>query len=96
MTLQQLEYLLALSRTRHFGRAAEECDVTQPTLSAMISKLEDELEAKLFDRKQTPLGITSIGEAVVAQAEVVLRESEKLLGTVRESQGSLKIGRAHV
>ena len=89
MTLQQLEYLLALSRTRHFGRAAEECDVTQPTLSAMISKLEDELEAKLFDRKQTPLGITPIGEAVVAQAEVVLRESEKLLGTVRESQGSL-------
>lgn len=69
MTLQQLEYLLALSRTRHFGRAAEECDVTQPTLSAMISKLEDELEAKLFDRKQTPLGITPIGEAVVAQAK---------------------------
>lgn len=89
MTLQQLEYLLALSRTRHFGRAAEECNVTQPTLSAMISKLEDELDAKLFDRKQTPLGITPIGEAVVARAEAVLVESERLLGTVRESRGSL-------
>lgn len=89
MTLQQLEYLVALARTRHFGKAAEECDVTQPTLSAMISKLEDELDAKLFDRKQTPLGITPIGEAVVAQAEVVLVEAERLLGTVREARGSL-------
>lgn len=95
MTLQQLEYLLALSRTRHFGKAAEECGVTQPTLSAMVSKLEDELEVKLFDRKQTPLSITPIGTAVIAQAEVVLVEANRLLGTVKEAKGSLS-GTFHI
>lgn len=95
MTLQQLEYLLALSRTRHFGRAAEECDVTQPTLSAMISKLENELDVKLFDRKQTPLRITPIGEAVVAQAEVVLQDAHRLLASVSEAKGSLS-GTFHI
>ena len=48
MTLQQLEYVLALDKTRHFVRAAEMCGVTQPTLSAMIQKLEDELDCRIF------------------------------------------------
>ena len=50
MTLQQLEYIVAVDRLRHFAKAAEQCDVTQPTLSAMIQKLEAELGAKLFER----------------------------------------------
>ena len=50
MNLQQLEYILAVDELRHFAKAAEYCNVTQPTLSAMIQKLEDELNTKLFDR----------------------------------------------
>ena len=52
MTLQQLEYILAVNQFRHFAKAAEHCRVTQPTLSAMIQKLEDELDTKIFDRNQ--------------------------------------------
>lgn len=54
MTIQQLEYILAVDQFRHFARAAEHCRVTQPTLSAMIQKLEDELGVKLFDRTMQP------------------------------------------
>ena len=54
MTIQQLEYILAVDQFRHFARAAEYCRVTQPTLSAMIQKLEDELGVKLFDRTVQP------------------------------------------
>ena len=61
MTLQQLEYILAVDRHRHFGKAADACNVTQPTLSAMIGKLEEELNAKLFDRNQQPVCPTPIG-----------------------------------
>ena len=55
MTIQQLEYILAVDQFRHFARAAEYCRVTQPTLSAMIQKLEDELGVKLFDRTVQPV-----------------------------------------
>ena len=54
MNLQQLEYILAVDELRHFAKAAEYCNVTQPTLSAMIQKLEDELNTKLFDRTTQP------------------------------------------
>ena len=55
MNLQQLEYILAVDELRHFAKAAEYCNVTQPTLSAMIQKLEDELNTKLFDRTTQPV-----------------------------------------
>ena len=55
MTLQQLEYIMAVYRLRHFAKAADYCDVTQPTLSSMIQKLEDELGVKIFDRKRQPI-----------------------------------------
>ena len=55
MTLQQMEYVLAVDRFRHFAKAAEHCRVTQPTLSAMIQKLEEELGTKIFDRGQQPV-----------------------------------------
>lgn len=64
MTIQQLEYILAVDQFRHFARAAEYCRVTQPTLSAMIQKLEEELGVKLFDRTMQPVCPTRIGEKV--------------------------------
>ena len=63
MTIQQLEYILAVDQFRHFARAAEYCRVTQPTLSAMIQKLEDELGVKLFDRTVQPVCPTPIGRS---------------------------------
>ena len=65
MTIQQLEYILAVDQFRHFARAAEYCRVTQPTLSAMIQKLEDELGVKLFDRTVQPVCPTAIGQKVI-------------------------------
>ena len=62
MTIQQLEYILAVDQFRHFAKAAEYCRVTQPTLSAMIQKLEDELGVKLFDRAMQPVCPTRVGE----------------------------------
>ena len=61
MTLQQLEYILAVNQFRHFAKAAEYCRVTQPTLSAMIQKLEEELDTRIFDRSQQPVCPTPVG-----------------------------------
>ena len=74
MTIQQLEYILAVDQFRHFARAAEYCRVTQPTLSAMIQKLEDELGVKLFDRTVQPVCPTPIGQKVIDQARVILAQ----------------------
>lgn len=89
MTLQQLEYILALERNRHFAKAAIDCDVTQPTLSAMIQKLESELEVKLFDRNRGGIQPTPIGKKVIAQASIVLREASKITDLIAEEQDSL-------
>lgn len=89
MTLQQLEYIVAVNRYRHFAQAADSCNVTQPTLSAMIQKLEEELGVKIFDRKQQPIATTSAGKAVVEQAWQVLLEAKKLKEVVQEEQRSL-------
>ena len=62
MTIQQLEYIIAVDNYRHFVKAAEACRVTQPTLSMMIQKLEDELEVKIFDRMTQPVQPTEIGK----------------------------------
>ena len=90
MTLQQLEYIVALHHTRHFAKAAELCGVTQPTLSAMVQKLESELGVKLFDRTSQQVAVTSIGEKVVAQAMNVLAEARKVTELVEEESHSLK------
>lgn len=90
MTLQQLEYIVALHHTRHFAKAAELCGVTQPTLSAMVQKLESELGVKLFDRTSQQVAVTSIGEKVVAQAMNVLAEARKVSELVEEESHSLK------
>lgn len=90
MTLQQLEYILALDKTRHFVRAAEMCGVTQPTLSAMVQKLEDELDCRIFDRSTHPLVPTEIGEQIINQAQVVMYHVNQLKENVRAQKGSLK------
>lgn len=89
MTLQQLEYILAVARHGNFGRAADACNVTQPTLSAMIGKLEEEIGAKLFDRNRQPICPTPVGERVVRQAHEVLNQAASIRDIVKEEQQSL-------
>lgn len=90
MTLQQLQYIISLDNKKHFLKAAEECGVTQPTLSTMIQKLEDELDVKLFDRSKQPLITTDIGREVIAQAKVILKHTEVLREVIDSKRGSLE------
>lgn len=89
MTLQQLEYILALDRFRHFGKAAEHCRVTQPTLSAMIQKLEEELDTRIFDRTQQPVCPTPVGVQILAQARRVLEQAGHIRDIIAEEKQSL-------
>ena len=78
MNLQQLEYIVALDAHRHFSTAAEKCFVTQPTLSMMIQKLEDELNVKIFDRSKQPVVPTEVGKAIIEQARQILNETLRM------------------
>lgn len=89
MTLQQLEYILALDRFRHFAKAAEHCRVTQPTLSAMIQKLEEELDTRIFDRSQQPICPTPIGIRIIEQAHRVLMQAADIRHVIEEEKHSL-------
>ncbi|GAB3001421.1 hydrogen peroxide-inducible genes activator [Cyclobacterium sediminis] len=89
MTIQQLEYILAVEKFRHFGQAADACFVTQPTLSAQISKLERELDILLFDRSKMPVIPTELGEKVILQAKRVVLESKGILELVAEMKGEI-------
>ncbi len=75
MTLTELKYIVAVARERHFGKAAESCYVSQPTLSVAIKKLEDELEVKLFERSAGEVTVTPLGEQIVQQAQTVLDQA---------------------
>jgi len=75
MTLTELKYIVAVAREKHFGKAAEACYVSQPTLSVAIRKLEDELEVKLFERSANEVAVTSLGEEIVRQAQGVLEQA---------------------
>jgi LysR family hydrogen peroxide-inducible transcriptional activator len=90
MTIQQLEYVLAVDTFRHFARAAEHCRVTQPTLSMMLQKLEDELGVKLFDRSIQPLKPTMAGKKVIEQARKVVYQASLIKDIVSEEGQSLK------
>ncbi|MGN1262875.1 MAG: hydrogen peroxide-inducible genes activator [Prevotella sp.] len=89
MTLQQMEYIVAVARTRHFANAARECGVTQPTLSAMIRKLEDELGVTLFERSSQQVQLTPIGRLVVAQAKEMLGVEQRIKEIIAEEQNAL-------
>jgi LysR family hydrogen peroxide-inducible transcriptional activator len=78
MTLTELRYIVALARERHFGRAADKCNVSQPTLSVAVKKLEEELGVALFERGTGEVRPTPIGADVVAQAEKALAEAARV------------------
>ena len=96
MTLTELKYVVALAQERHFGRAAQKCFVTQPTLSLALAKLEDELGMKLFERNKNEVLLTARGQAVVEQARKVLDEVGKIQSIARGAQdqlaGALRLG----
>lgn len=89
MTLQQLRYIVAIDRYRNFAKAAAELYVTQPTLSALLVKLEDELGVRLFERSNKSVRPTAIGEIVVRQAESVLNSVARIEETVAEQKGKV-------
>ena len=89
MTLQQLEYILAVNQFRHFAKAAEYCRVTQPTLSAMIQKLEEELDTKIFDRSQQPVCPTPVGIHIIEQAQNILVQANRIKNIIEEEKHSL-------
>lgn len=89
MTLQQLEYILAVNQFRHFAKAAEYCRVTQPTLSAMIQKLEEELDTRIFDRSQQPVCPTPVGILIIEQAQKILVQANRIKNIIEEEKHSL-------
>jgi LysR family hydrogen peroxide-inducible transcriptional activator len=99
MTLTELRYIIAVAREQHFGRAAETCFVSQPTLSVAVRKLEEELGVQLFERNAGDVRTTSVGESVVAQAQRTLEaaESVKQIAGKGKNQLSepLKLGAIH-
>lgn len=96
MTLTQLSYIVAVAQYRNFGAAAEACHVTQPTLSMQVQKFEDELGVVIFNRSQQPIRLTEVGEAIAAQARIVLAEARKIpdltIREIKEVRGSISIG----
>ena len=89
MTLQQLKYVVAIDRYRSFAAAADALGVTQPTLSGMIVKLEEELDVRLFERSSRRVATTAIGLKIVEQARRVLMETDRIVEMVSESKGSV-------
>jgi len=96
MTLTEMRYIVALARERHFGKAAEACHVSQPTLSVALKKVEGQLGAALFERTASDVRITTLGERIVAQAKRVLDEAvrlEEIAGAVGDPMsGPLRVG----
>ncbi|MDD3108255.1 MAG: LysR substrate-binding domain-containing protein [Alistipes sp.] len=96
MTLQQMEYIVAVDKYRHFVRAAEACKVTQSTLSSMIQKLESELDIQIFDRNSHPIVSTLAGERIIHQAKVLLFNASQLTEMARtereQTSGAVSLG----
>lgn len=72
MTLQQMEYIVAVDKYRHFAKAAESCGISQSTLSALVQKLEIELDVTIFDRNRHPVRPTAVGEEIIGRARELL------------------------
>ena len=89
MTLTERRYIVAVARERHFGRAAEACFVSQPTLSVAIKKLEDELNVQIFERSGSELAITSLGQSIIHQAQKVLDEAQVIKHLAQHGQDPL-------
>ena len=96
MTLTELKYIVAVARERHFGKAAEACYVSQPTLSVAVKKLEEELDVKLFERSANEVAVTPLGEEIVRQAQSVLEQAANIKDIAKRGKdplaGPLKLG----
>ncbi len=96
MTLTELKYIVAVAREKHFGKAAEACFVSQPTLSVAIKKLEEELEVKLFERSANEVTVTPLGEDIVRQAQSVLEQAANIKEIAKRGKdplaGPLRLG----
>lgn len=96
MNFQQLTYIIAIDRFRHFARAAENCRVTQPTLSTMVNRFEEEVGVKVFDRSRSPVMPTETGKVIIAQARRIQEEIEHLHHLAGEMsdqvEGQLRLG----
>ncbi len=89
MTLTELKYIVAVARERHFGKAAEACYVSQPTLSVAIKKLEEELDVKLFERSANEVAVTRLGEEIVRQAQSVLEQAAAIKEIAKRGKNPL-------
>lgn len=89
MTLQQLRYIVAIDTHRNFARAAEELDVTQPTLSSLLQKIETELDVCIFNRNNKLVVPTAIGEKLIVQARKTLNEAERISEIAAEEKSSV-------
>ena len=96
MTLTELKYIVAVARERHFGKGAEACHVSQPTLSVAIKKLEEELQVKLFERNANEITVTPLGEEIIRQAQSVLEQADLIKDIAKRGKdplaGSLRLG----
>src|SRR5882757_6645811 len=95
ITLRQLRYLISLARHRHFGRAAEDCAVTQPALSMQVRELEREIGAELIERRPGDIALTDTGLEVAQRAEQILTATRDLLDFARHRDvlsGQLRLG----
>jgi len=89
MTLTELKYIVAVARERHFGKAAEACYVSQPTLSVAVKKLEEELDVKLFERSANEVSVTPLGETIVRQAQSVLEQAAAIKDIAKRGKNPL-------
>ena len=87
MNLQQLRYVIAVNRFRNFAKAADSCNVSQPTLSAMLQKLEAELDIRIFERSNKSVAPTTAGKKIIRQAENVMQEINRISEIVSEDKG---------
>ncbi len=96
MTLTELKYIVAVAREKHFGKAAEACFVSQPTLSVAVKKIEEELDVKLFERSANEVTVTPLGEEIVRQAQAVLEQAANIKEIAKRGKdplsGPLKLG----
>ena len=96
MTLTELRYIVAVARERHFGRAAEACFVSQPTLSVAIKKLEEELDCKIFERGGNEVSVAPVGEEIVRQAQQVIEQAQGIKEIAKRGKdplaGPLRVG----
>ena len=90
MTITQLKYIITLEKTRNFTKAAYICNISQPTLSMQIQKLEEELKVKIFDRTKKPIELSEMGNKIIVQAKKIVNEFNKMDDVLNNKKEVLK------